>query len=214
MSVKNEIDLYINEKIEVAKNLPVDIIVSVCELVWTAYQRGKTIYACGNGGNAGFVANLINDLANHPFVSEDKHNVIPENIPRLRAVDLTQSGAAITGITNDIGFDHIFSQQMINDKISEGDIIFGFTGSGNSRNVLQAFNTAKNFNAYAVSVSRGNGGKSMELADYCILIPGTSTFPGQTGGNDNNFHFEDALSYIAHMITGIMCKKIKEEYLY
>ena len=213
MLVKNNIELYINEKIEIEKNLPVDIIVSVCELVWVAYREGKTIYACGNGGNAGFVANLINDLANHPFVSEDKHNAIPENIPRLRAVDLTQSGAAITGITNDISFDHIFSQQMINDKLSEGDIVFGFSGSGNSGNVLQAFNTAKNFNSHTVSITRGNGGKSRELADYCILIPGTSTFPGQTGGNDNNFHFEDALSYIAHMITGVMFNKIKEEYL-
>jgi len=213
MLVNDSLNLYIKEKIKVANNLPVDIIADVCELVWSAYKNKKTIYACGNGGNAGFVANLINDLANHPFVSEDKHNPLPESIPRLRAIDLTQSGAAITGITNDIGFDFIFSQQLINDCIKEGDVVFGFSGSGNSKNVLQAFNTAKSFNAYSVSISRGNGGKSKEMADYCILVPGTSKFPGQTGGNDNNFHFEDALSYIAHMITGIMCQKIKEKYL-
>lgn len=138
---------------------------------------------------------------------------MPKNIPRLRAVDLTQSAAAITGITNDINFDHIFSQQMINDKVNKGDIVFGFSGSGNSKNVLQAFKIAKEHNAHTVSITRGNGGKSKEMADYCIQIPGSSTFPGQTGGNDNNFHFEDALSYIAHMITGIMCDKIKKKYI-
>jgi len=213
MFVKDNLNLYIEEKIQVANNLPVDIIADVCELVWYAYKNSKTIYACGNGGNAGFVANLINDLANHPFVSEDKHNPLPETIPRLRAIDLTQSGAAITGITNDIGFDSIFSQQLINDCICEGDVVFGFSGSGNSKNILQAFKTAKTFKAYSVSISRGNGGESREMADHCILVPGTSKFPGQTGGNDNNFHFEDALSYIAHMITGVMCQKIKEKYL-
>ena len=213
MQTKEIINLYLEEKIQVASNLPVDIIADVCELVWSAYNNEKTIYACGNGGNAGFVANLINDLANHPFVSEDKHRPLPENIPRLRAIDLTQSGATITGITNDIGFDNIFSQQLINDCIDEGDIVFGFSGSGNSGNVLQAFSTAKQFNATTVAITRGNGGKAKEVSDYCILIPGTSNFPGQTGGNDNNFHFEDALSYIAHMITGIMCQKIKNEYL-
>ena len=211
--IKENINLYIKEKIQVANNLPVDIIADVCELVWSAYKNEKTIYACGNGGNAGFVANLINDLANHPFVSEDKHNTLPESIPRLRAIDLTQSGAAITGITNDLGFDNIFSQQLINDRINEGDVVFGFSGSGNSKNVLQAFSTAKTFKAFSVCISRGDGGKSKEMADYCILIPGTSKFPGQTGGNDNNFHFEDALSYIAHMATGVMCSKIKQEYL-
>ena len=213
LQTTEDINLYIKEKIQVAKNLPVNIIADVCELVWSAYQNGKTIYACGNGGNAGFVANLINDIANHPFVSEDKHKSLPSNIPRLRAIDLTQSVAAITGITNDIGFDFIFSQQLINDCMGEGDIIFGFSGSGNSGNVLQAFATAQHYNANTIAITRGNGGKAIEMADYCILIPGTSLFPGQTGGNNNNFHFEDALSYIAHMITGVMCQKIKNKYL-
>ena len=86
MQTKEIINLYLEEKIQVASNLPVDIIADVCELVWSAYNNEKTIYACGNGGNAGFVANLINDLANHPFVSEDKHRPLPENIPRLRAI--------------------------------------------------------------------------------------------------------------------------------
>lgn len=207
------VNLYIEEKIKVLGNLPVKKIAEVAEVVWMAYENQNTVYACGNGGNAGYVANLITDFANHPFVSEDKHNPLPRTIPRLRAIDLTQSGATLTAITNDIGFNYIFSQQLINDKISEGDIVFGFSGSGNSGNILEAFQVAEQHGAETIAVTRGSGGKVKKLADYCIIIPGTSTFPGQTGGNDNNFHYEDALSFIAHMITGNLVEKIKDKYL-
>src|SRR3989338_8054986 len=57
-----------------------------------------------------------------------------------------------------------------------------------------------------------NGGKLKEMADYSIIIPGTSTFPGQTGGNDNNFHYEDYLSSISHMMTGILQKYVRAKY--
>ena len=80
------------------------------------------------------------------------------------------------------------------------------------KNVLKAFEVAKSVGAKSVVISRGSGGKSKDLADHCIIVPGTSSFPGQTGKNDNNFHFEDALSSVAHMITGILCAGIKERF--
>ena len=139
--------LYIDEKRSLLESFPVATIATVSDEVYKAYLEGKTIYACGNGGNAGFVANFINDISNHPFVGEDKSKPLPAGIPRLRALDLTSSGAALTGITNDLGFEHVFSQQLINDKIGAGDIVFGFSGSGNSGNVLKAFEVAKNVGA-------------------------------------------------------------------
>ena len=119
----------------------------------------------------------------------------------------------MTAITNDIGFKYIFSQQLINDKIYEGDVVFGFSGSGNSDNILEAFKVAKKYGAKTVVITRGKGGKAKDLADYCIIVPGTSKFPGQTGGNDNNFHYEDILSSVAHMITGFLFNQIREKYL-
>ena len=213
MDNKTTLDLLaLYESERKAINYPLEDIARVTDQVWRAYLGDNTIYACGNGGNAAYVANLITDLANHPFVSDDKSKPLSSMIPRLRAIDLCASSSSITGIMNDIGPESIFSQQMVNDKIRGGDILFGFTGSGNSPNVLKAFETAKSYGATTVALTRGNGGKSRELADYCIIIPGTSNFPGQVGKNDNNFHFEDATSCIAHMITGIMRERITKKH--
>lgn len=212
--VTDYIKLYFSEKklIYDHPNFPKDAIANIFEEVWKTYENNGTIYACGNGGNAAFVANLITDLANHPFVSDDKLKPLSSEIPRLRTTDLCASSASITGIMNDLGPEYIFSQQLINDKITERDLVFGFTGSGNSKNVLEAFGIARRYSAKSIAITRGDGGKAKNIADYCLIIPGTSKFPGQVGGNDNNFHYEDLTSEIAHIITGLMRKRISEKY--
>ena len=209
---KELIQLYVDEKRALLKDFPLDDIAAITEEVWKAYLHGKTIYACGNGGNAGFVSNLINDLSMHPFITEDKSQSLPADVPRLNAVDLCTSPVTITAIMNDLGPDYIFSQQLINYGIREEDIVVGFTGSGNSPNILKAFEVAKNNNAKTIALTRGTGGKAKELTDYCIIVPGTSRYPGQTGKNDNNFHFEDETSTISHMITGIIKQRVTEKY--
>lgn len=209
---KKLIQLYVNEKKNLLNNFPVDKVVEVTDLVWETYLKRGTIYGCGNGGNAAYVSNMLTDFSMHPFVSDDKSKPMPHNIPRLKVYHLVNEGATLTALLNDIGPNAIFSQQLINNGIGENDIIFGFSGSGNSGNVIEAFEVAKQYGAKTVAITRGNGGKSKDLADHCIVIPGTSTFPGQIGGNDNNFHFEDSLSSIPHMITGILRQRINDKY--
>ena len=206
------IQLYVNEKIKVLGEFPIGETAEAANLVWNAYLRGGTIYGCGNGGNAAYVSNLLTDLSMHPFVSDDKSRPMAHDVKRLRTSHLVSSGATITAILNDIGPEQIFSQQLINDGVKRYDVVFGFTGSGNSGNVLEAFEIAREYGATTIAITRGKGGKAKDLADLCIVIPGTSQFPGQVGGNDNNFHYEDALSSIAHMITGIMRKRVTDLY--
>ncbi len=206
------IQLYVDEKKAIFDNFPTEDITKATEHVWTAYLNGGTIYACGNGGNAAYVSNLICDLAMHPFVSDDKSSTMAHDVKRLRTLDLVASGAVVTGVMNDLGSEEIFAQQLINDNVERYDVVFGFSGSGNSKNILRAFEKAKQYQATTIAITRGDGGKCKELADLCIVIPGSSNFPGQVGGNDNNFHFEDALSSISHMITGIMRQRVTELY--
>ncbi|MBR9701879.1 SIS domain-containing protein [Candidatus Pacearchaeota archaeon] len=210
---ENLIDLYVKEKRELLKNFPTKDIAEIAEVVWTAYQAGGTIYACGNGGNAAYVANMLTDFSMHPFVSDDKSSPLPDDIPRLKVYNMTSEGTTLTALLNDIGPHAIFSQQLINNGAGPNDVLFGFSGSGNSENILEAFSVAKKYNTKTIAITRGDGGKSKDAADYCVVIPGTSTFHGQVGGNDNNFHFEDALSSIPHIITGILRKKVTEKYL-
>lgn len=213
MQTEALVRLYLNEKAELLRNFPIIDISQAVELVWSAYMNDKTIYALGNGGNAAYVANMITDLSMHPFVSADKSKPLPAGVKRLRAINLAESPAAITAILNDIGSDQIFGQQLINHMVKEGDVVFGFTGSGNSNNVLNAFEIAKSFGATTIAITRGNGGKAKIVADLTIIIPGTSSFPGQTDGNDFNFHYEDSLSAIAHIMTGIIQQRVQRMYL-
>lgn len=212
MNIEELISLYVNEQAAIIKIFPISDVGRVCDRLIKAYEEGGTIYACGNGGNAAYVSNLLTDLSMHPFVSDDKHKGMPYGTKRLRTVHLADSGSTLTAILNDFGPDHLFKQQLINDGIKKNDILFGFSGSGNSKNVVEAFLLAKEYGATTIAITRGNGGKLKELADYCIVIPGSSTFPGQTGGNDNNFHYEDYLSSISHMMTGILQKYVREKY--
>ena len=206
------VKLYLNEKIGILKDFPVDDVAKVADAVWETYLQGGTVYACGNGGNAAYVSNMLTDFSMHPFVSDDKSKPIDPNVPRLKVYHMANEGSTLTALLNDMGPEYIFSQQLINNGAQANDILFGFSGSGNSGNVIGAFNVAKERGITTVAITRGNGGKSKDLADHCIVIPGTSKFPGQVGGNDNNFHFEDALSSIPHIITGILRERITKKY--
>ena len=212
MNIEELIHLYLAEQKSIIEVFPVSDVGKICERLIRAYEEGSTIYACGNGGNAAYVSNLLTDLTMHPFVSDDKHKVMPYGSKRLRTVHMVDSGSTLTAILNDLGPDHIFKQQLINDGIKAQDVVFGFSGSGNSKNIVEAFELAKQYKATTIGITRGTGGKLKEIADYCVVIPGTSTFPGQIGGNDNNFHYEDYLSSISHVMTGIMQKYVREKY--
>jgi len=211
MNSKDLVQLYIDEQINIAKTFPVDETSKFCDLVIKTYDEGKTIYVAANGGGAAFCDNLFVDLYFHPFVSDDKSQPISDSVKRMKIVNMVASSAIITGVMNDIGPNFIFSQQL-EGHMQPGDVFVGFSGSGNSGNILQAFETAKKYGAKTVAITRGTGGKSKEMADLCIVIPGTSTFPGQIGKNDNNFHFEDYLSSISHMAVGILQKHVREKY--
>lgn len=211
MFTEELIKLYLNEKKKIVDSFPIEDVSKLAELIWRAYKKNKTVYAFGNGGNAGIIGNLICDLATHPFVGEDKSKPYPEDMRRLKVRNLSVDPSIITGISNDLGFEEIFSRQLLS-EVEKDDVVIGLSGSGNSKNVIKAFEVANKYGASTVLISKGTGGKAKEIANISILIPGTSKYPGQTGPNDNNFHFEDAIVSISHIVTGILCKRIRESY--
>ena len=64
--------------------------------------------------------------------------------------------------------------------------------------------------AKTFAMTKGNGGKCKDLAKVCLVVPGTSRFPGQTGKNDNNFHFEDAVLYVNSILIGLLKERITD----
>ncbi len=208
IDIEKYVNLYIQEKKEILNNYPIDKVTKAVELVFDSYIKEKTIFSMANGGNSGTLDHLYCDFTHHPFVSEDKHSSIDENIKRLNYINLCSSPAELTGIVNDFGVEQMYVAAL-RPKIKAGDLVMGFSGSGNSKNIVNAFQYANSKGAKTISISKGDGGESHKIADVSILIPGSSEFPGQVGANDNNFHFEDEVLSINSMIVGLLKHKIE-----
>ena len=208
--MKELIKLYKQESTAAFTSISDSSIVDFVSLIIKAYKNENKVFACGNGGNVASVQNLVLDLNMHPFVSEDK-SARKGGRNKFQAISLCDSAAAITGMTNDIGFENIFAEQL-KYQASKGDILFAMSGSGNSGNVIEALKVAKEIGMTCVVMTRNLNTKSDEYADLMLRITSkNSTFPGQTGGNNNNFHYEDCISKVSHIVVGILKQYVENE---
>jgi len=154
---------------ELLNKLPWDAIEQAIEALWRCCQNGARIFTMGNGGHCNTAAHMINDLAKHTISSDDKTVVVAEKL-RFRTMCLNDSASFVTGIGNDMGFDHIFSEQVAN-WVEPGDVVIGISGSGNSRNILLAFEEAKKRGATTICLSGLEGGRARGIADINIIVP-------------------------------------------
>ena len=154
---------------EVMAKLPWQAIEQAIEALWQCCRQGGRIFTMGNGGHANTAAHMINDLAKHTVSSDDKKAVVAED-RRFRTMCLNDSVSFLTGIGNDMGFDHVFEEQVAN-WVKPGDVVIGVSGSGNSKNVLLAFEEAKRRGATTICFSGFEGGKARDVADISIVVP-------------------------------------------
>jgi D-sedoheptulose 7-phosphate isomerase len=169
MDHKANLQTYTHDLQKVLDNLPWDAISQTVEVLWKNVQDGGSIFTMGNGGHCNTAAHMINDLAKHTVSSDDKKAVVSQDL-RFRTMCLNDSASFVTGIGNDMGFDHIFSEQVIN-WVQPGDVVIGISGSGNSKNILLAFEEAKKIGATTVCYSGFQGGKARAVADINIIVP-------------------------------------------
>ena len=140
-------------------------------LIWTSWPRwskcfsklnskGKKILTMGNGGHGNTAAHMINDIAKHTISSDAKDAWSRTSV--FSTMCLNDSVSFMTGVANDMGYDHIFSEQLKN-WCEEGDVVIGISGSGNSPNVLKAFEVAKSRGATTICFSGKGGGKAKSV---------------------------------------------------
>ncbi len=202
----NLINLYFSEKKYVYDLIDKSKIYELFQSVKKTYINDSNIYILANGGSSAIGEGFAIDLRTHPFVSEDKNK--SRDIRRIKVFCLTESSGMLTGISNDLGFENVFSEQLKNylrsKKINRNDNLICLSSSGNSENVLNAIRFAKKFGVITSCIAGRGGGKACKLVDIPIIIKGSSKFPGQIGKNDNNFHIEDVQNSISHIITGLL----------
>lgn len=151
---------YLNEEIRIIQSLDLEAINVVMNVLEKARLKGKKIFICGNGGSAATASHFCCDF--NKGVSENqekKYNFecLNDNVPTMMA------------IANDIGYEEVF-RYPLRCKLKKEDIFIGVSGSGNSKNVINAMDYAKEQGATTIAIVGYSGGKMKEMADYSLHV--------------------------------------------
>jgi len=129
------------------------------------FRRGGRLFTMGNGGSSCDAAHIAVEFL-HPVTA---------GRPALTAINLAADVAMMSAVGNDLGFEHVFVRQLTAQG-RKGDALIGISTSGNSANLLSAFEKAKELGITTIGFSGGDGGrmKSSGLVEHCLVVPSTS----------------------------------------
>ena len=126
-------------------------------LVRNCLENGGKILLCGNGGSASAASNIVNDFIGHIYFDR----------PSLGAICLADNTSTVTALANDCGYDQIFGRQ-VEGLGRPGDVLIGFSTSGNSPNVLLAAEAARVKGMPVIGLTNSAGGKLAKMADVWL----------------------------------------------
>ncbi len=140
-------------------------VVAVAQAIAEVYRCGGRLYTMGNGGSSCDSAHIAVEFQ-HPVTA---------GRPALPAINLADNCAMLTAVGNDVGFNHVFTRQVIA-QVKKGDGLIGVSTSGNSENLLMAFAAAKKLGAVTIGLAGGDGGRMRSLSelDHCLIAPSDS----------------------------------------
>jgi len=155
---EEEIHAYFNSVSNTLSNLDKGSVARFTEYLMHTYNKGGIIYVFGNGGSGATASHFVGDLIKGVSCGLDK---------RFKAICLNDNIPALMAIANDISYDDIFVEQLKN-FLTKEDLVIGISGSGNSVNVVKAFEYSKKFGAKTLAICGFKGGKIKEIADLSI----------------------------------------------
>ena len=181
----------INSSIETKQKVLADeaLLKTICDTIdaiVNAFRNGNRVYFCGNGGSAADAQHLAAEFSGR-FYTDRK---------ALPAEALHCNTSYLTAVANDYSFDDIYSR-LIDGIGEQGDVLVGLSTSGNSANIIKAFETAKKKEMITIGFTGESGGKIKSLCDHMINIPSTDTPRIQE----------------SHIMVGhIVCQLVEEKY--
>ncbi len=152
---------YISEEIECLNKIDINEIDRALNSLEEALVRGNKIFVFGNGGSASTASHFQNDFN---YLNRGT------NFKKFQFVCLNDNIPTIMAIANDIGYDAVFRYQ-IEGRMREGDIVIAISCSGNSKNVLEAVEYAKDNKNQVIGVTGFTGGRLKEMADISLHVP-------------------------------------------
>ena len=189
--MKNKIKEIIAASIETKQALLKDEemitkISTTVDLIVDAFKKGNHVYFCGNGGSASDAQHLAAELSGRFYLDRDA----------LPSEALHVNTSYLTAVANDYSFDVIYAR-LVKGITYEGDVLVGLSTSGNSNNIIKAFETAREKKVITIGFTGKTGGKLAALSDVLFNVPSTDTPRIQE-------------SHI--MIGHIICQLVEEKY--
>jgi len=188
------IDLYLRELESIIKRISREEIEGVIGLLYEAWRDGRQVFLAGNGGSASTATHFASDLAKFASGGSEK---------RFRAVALTDNVPLVTALTNDLGWENVYMEQLKN-LMREGDVfvvisVHGGSGADKagpwSQNLMKAAKFVQDNGGRVVGLTGFDGGVLKKMADTCIVVPINST-PHVEG-----FHL---------VLTHLICARLRE----
>lgn len=178
---------------DLMKTVDLQVLEDVLELLFSAREKGNTIFFAGNGGSASTASHFAQDLA----MIGRKLKVKP-----FKSMSLTDNVSFITASGNDYGYETVFTTQM-EVLFHPGDVLITISASGNSPNVVAATSLAKQKGGKSVALVGFDGGKLKQLSDYAVHVRSEK---GEYG------IVEDCHSILNHFLTNLITLKLKDQF--
>jgi D-sedoheptulose 7-phosphate isomerase len=181
---------YLDYLQQVLRKLDPEEIARFIHTLLEARERGATIFFIGNGGSAATASHFANDLA---IGTNDYEKP-------FRAIGLTDNVPILTAVGNDFGYEQIFVRQL---RVlgRKGDVLIGISASGNSPNILHAFDHARTAGIKTVAITAFDGGKMKAQADEGIHVP---TEPKEYGPA------EDVHMVLDHLVGAYLMRFVRQ----
>ncbi len=134
------------------------------DVIVNAFEKGNSVWFCGNGGSAADAQHLAAEFSGRFY----------KNRKALPAEALHCNTSYLTAVANDYSYDVIYSR-LVEGIAGEGDVLIGLSTSGNSANIIKAFETAKEKKVITIGFTGAGGGKLKDISDFLFNVPSTDT---------------------------------------
>ncbi len=142
------------------------IIADIANILIEAFEQGRSVYICGNGGSAADAQHIAAEMVGR--FQRDGRKALP-------CVAMTTDTSIITAVGNDFGFEDVFARQV--EALGKpGDVLWVLSTSGKSPNIVKAANIARERGMKIVAMTGGDGGRLSDLADACFVAPADRTY--------------------------------------
>lgn len=159
---------------------------TVVDLITNAFRTGKRLYFCGNGGSAADAQHLAAEFSGRFYM----------NRKALPAEALHCNTSYLTAVANDYSFDVIY-ERMVDGIMESGDVLIGLSTSGNSPNIVLAFEAAARKGVHTIGFTGSSGGKLKNSSNYLFNVP-----------SDTTPRIQESHILIGHII----CQLVEEKY--